>query len=362
MLQYQEPLRETCGKLSEYWYAAMLSKKVTRKKPQSVVIMDTRIVLWRKKDGSAVALRDRCSHRNVMLSTGEIGVKEDCIKCPYHGWEFNELGDCINVPSESEHGKAFNNRKVEFFPVIEQEGLIWVWMGFDKEPDAKKRPFNMPFYNTKDWGTYYMVTDFDNNVTSLAENFMDVPHTVFVHKGWFRSRSRKQVDATVERTENSVLVTYYQEQDEIGFTDRILNPNKRPLFHTDKFYMPNNTRVDYLWRNPKNNEPERGFVITSTCTPISALKTRVYTCISYKLGLLNYFAPVWLPWYTKQVINQDVDIMANQGQSFREAPPKFKSTQADTLHLYIESLRDYEESDQTLKKPSPRTREITFWI
>lgn len=362
MLVHKTPLRETCGTLTEYWYAATLTKSVKKSKPVSVVIMDTRIVIWRKRDGRAVALRDRCSHRNVMLSEGELNIKEDCIKCPYHGWEFDETGECVNVPSEGENGKAFNNRGVEHFPVIEQEGLIWVWMGKDKQPDPNKRPFDMPFYNVEKWGTYYMVTDFDNDVTSLAENFMDVPHTVFVHKGWFRSRSRKQVDATVERTEDSVLVTYHQENDEIGFTDRILNPKKLPLMHTDNFYMPNNTRVDYLWRKNQESEPDRGFVITSTCTPISDLKTRVFTCISYKLGVLNYMAPLWLPWYTRQVINQDVDIMANQGQSFREAPQKFKSTQADTLHLFIESLRDYEASGQTLKKPSLRTREISFWI
>ncbi len=31
-----------------------------------------------------------------------------------------------------------------------------------------------------------MITDFPNEVTNLAENFMDVPHTVYVHRGWFR--------------------------------------------------------------------------------------------------------------------------------------------------------------------------------
>jgi phenylpropionate dioxygenase-like ring-hydroxylating dioxygenase large terminal subunit len=348
-------MRERSGLLRDYWYAACLSQSVTQKKPHSVVIMETRIVIWRNPQGKPVALRDRCLHRNTLLSEGT--VKQGCIACPYHGWQFNEQGECVNVPSEGEDGKAYPQRRVETFHCQEKYGLIWVWMGVGTAPD--KDPFPMPHWDARDqgWECYYMQTDFDNNVTNLAENFMDVPHTVFVHQGWFRSRSKKHVRATVERTDSSVLVTYHQEKDQIGVYDRILNPKRLSLVHTDNFYMPNNTRVDYIWGNQ-----ERGFVITSTCTPISDYKTRVFTLISYKLGLLNKGAKAWLPWYTRQVIQQDVDIMANQGKALQEAPAEFKHTPADTLHIFIESLRHYAESGGTLRKPEPKLREIEFWI
>lgn len=348
-------MRERAGHLRDYWYAACLSDTVTTKKPASVVIMETRIVIWRNAQGKTVALRDRCLHRNAMLSEGHI--KDGCIACPYHGWEFNEQGQCTNVPSEGINGKPYPNRHVESFHCREDYGLVWIWMGTGTEPD--KEPFPMPHYHDQDkgWERYYMQTDFNNNVTNLAENFMDVPHTVFVHQGWFRSRAKKHVRATVERTESSVLVTYHQEQDQIGVYDRILNPKRLPLVHTDKFYMPNNTRVDYIW-----GDDERGFVITSTCTPVSDYETRVFTLISYKLGVLNLGAKAWLPWYTRQVIQQDVDIMANQGKALQEAPADFKNTPADTLHIFIESLRQFAESEGTLRTPEPMTRQIEFWI
>lgn len=350
-------MRERVGRLSEYWYVGSTSAQLKANRPISVVIMETRIVLWRKKDGNVAALRDRCSHRNAFLSKG--AIKKDCIKCPYHGWTFDAQGNCVNVPSEGSEGKAFSNRNVEKFPVIEQEGLIWIWMGKEKKPDPKKQPFPMPFYNTKGWKTYYMVTPFENGVTNLVENFMDVPHTVFVHQGWFRDRSRKKVQAIVERTEDSVLVTYDQKSDSIGFADRILNPKKLPMYHTDNFYMPNNTRVDYVY-----GDSERGFVITSSSTPVSEFKSMVFTCISYSLGVLQSTARLWFPWYTRQVIEQDVEIMAEQGASLQEEAGSFKSTPADTLHLFIESLRDWEASDSKSleSKPKPITREIEFWI
>ena len=69
-----------------------------------------------------------------------------------------------------------------------------------------------------------MTTKFSNNVTNLVENFMDVPHTIYVHKGWFRDRKQMRVPMNVERTEDSVLVSYQQNNDSIGAFDWMINP------------------------------------------------------------------------------------------------------------------------------------------
>jgi phenylpropionate dioxygenase-like ring-hydroxylating dioxygenase large terminal subunit len=244
---------------------------------------------------------------------------------------------------------------VPSFPVIERDGLIWVWMG---ERPPTREPFAMPYWDAEGWGTYYMVTEFGNEVTHLVENFMDVPHTTFVHAGWFRRAAQKEVRVIVERASDSVLVTYDLPHDEIGFTGRILNPDREPMTHTDKFYMPNNTRVDYTFGS------RRGFTITSTCTPRGPYDTIVYTLISYRLGWLNALAPLWLPFYTRRVIEQDVDIMRNQGANLQRfgGETNFHSTPADRLHEYIESLRDHAERGGQGPAPSPRRDEVFFWI
>ena len=344
-------MRDNCGTLNDYWYVVGIEKNVSQKAPLSSVILETRIVVWMRSDGSLVAMRDRCTHRNTLLSKGS--VNDDCIKCPYHGWTFDADGNCVNVPSEGPDGKAFTNRTVETFPVKQRYGLIWVWMGRG-EPD--KDPFHMPKIDEKGWSTYYMETEFDNEVTHLCENFMDVPHTVFVHEGWFRKRKRIKVESTVERTEDSVLVDY-KSNDSIGFTDRVLNPRNLPMVHTDKFYLPNNTRVDYIW-----GEDKQGFVITSSTVPVTPTKSKVYTLISYKFGLLNYAFRIVMPWYTRMVIEQDVVIMANQGQAFAEEEPSFKHTPADTLHVFIESLRAWKANNEEGPQPKPLVRQVDFWI
>jgi len=345
-------MRDRCGLLKDGWYAAALSRELGARHPIARTILDQPLVLWRAGGGRAVAMEDRCAHRNAALSAGVLF--DGKLGCAYHGWVYDADGRCVAVPSEGECTPSVECR-VQSFPVREQHGLVWVWMG-DGAP--ARDPFPMPYWNTPRWGTYYMVTTFPNEVTHLVENFMDVPHTTFVHHGWFRKPQHKRVRVVVERTAESVLVTYDLPNDEVGFSARILNPDGAPIEHTDKFYMPNNTRVDYTFG------PRRGFTITSTCTPRGPYDTVVYTLISYQLGWLNRLAKLWLPFYTREVIRQDVDVMRIQGDNLRRfgGETRFNSTAADLLHDNVESLREHAERGGTGPAPEPRHEEVHFWI
>lgn len=350
-----QTMRARSGLLAEAWYAACMSQELGPSAPLGRTIMEERVVLWRTKDGRAAAKQDRCLHRNARLSEGV--VIDGCVACPYHGWTYDEQGRCVAIPSEGPHTERLpTHLALKHYHALERDGLIWIWMG-DGEPTCE--PFEMPKWQQPDWGCYYMKTPFENNVTNCVENFMDVPHTVFVHAGWFRDASQRSVRTIVERTPTSVLVTYDQPKDSIGFTGRLLNPSGQPMVHTDKFYMPNNTRVDYTF-----GQEHTAFIITSTCTPVSEYETMVYTLISYKMGrLLNPIAKLILPWYTRQVINQDVEIMHNQGDSLKHhGQPEFNSTAADALHVHIETLRSWAASGGQGERPEPAREEMTFWI
>lgn len=354
----QPLLRHRCGALKDAWYAAARSDELRKGQPLQRVIMEELIALWRRPDGAPAALVDRCPHRNALLSEGDI-QPDGAIRCPYHGWTFGADGACLKIPSESEDGCTSHRRSTEPFPVCERDGLIWIWMGGpDRPPLPDEQPFSMPHWGEDGWRTYYMTTRFENDVTNLVENFMDVPHTVFVHRGWFRTRKAMQVQVEVERRADSVHVTYEQQDDSIGVSTLILNPKRLPMTHTDRFFMPNNTRVDYLFGGG-----ERGFVITSTCTPIHDSLTEVYTLISYKLGWFGEVARWVLPWYTRQVIQQDVDIMAIQRRALAHyGEQRFSSTPADTIHLYIESLRRWAAGGRQGPPPRGITKNISFWI
>lgn len=344
-------MRDRAGRLKDYWYAVGLPGDATDRRPLARTVLGERLVLWRDRTGAVVALSDRCLHRNAPLSEGDLF--DGCIGCPYHGWTYAADGRLVGIPAQAD-GAPVPDHRVRAWPTREQDGLIWVWTG-DGPPD--KDPFPMPYSGVPGWTHYTMVTDFANGVTQLVENFMDVPHTVFVHRGWFRSPARKRVRMEVERTHDSVLVTYHQPDDRIGFTSRILNPAGEPMVHTDRFYLPNVTRVDYQFGR-------RGFVITSTCTPVSDAQTRVYTRIGYNVGgrVFQRLIRPFLPWYTRRVIEQDVEIMRIQGDNLRHhRTDAFHHAEADLHHVWIEQLRAWAAAEEGPPIPG-EVREAEFWI
>jgi hypothetical protein len=204
-----------------------------------------------------------------------------------------------------------------------------------------------------------MITDFENEVTQLAENFMDVPHTVFVHAKWFRRPSLLKVPMVVTVGSGRVLVTYDQPNDTIGVTKKILNPKGKPTTHTDEFIFPNLTRVDYKFG-------DHFFVINSQSSPISRYQSRVYTWIAYNVGFFSKLMKPFLGFYTRKVIQQDVEVMANQGPNLKVFENlgniEFQSTQADELHLAIDRMRNMGVKDRNSVYSIHYERQREFWI
>ncbi|MBI3724942.1 aromatic ring-hydroxylating dioxygenase subunit alpha [bacterium] len=347
-------MRERCGTLKDRWYVAALSSEVSASRPIGRRILEENLVLHRGARGEPLCFRDRCLHRNAQLSEGRI--EGGCLVCPYHGWSYDRDGHCVRIPSEGPESFVRPLKTLERFETREQDGLVWVFLG----DAAKSRgdPFRFPHVGEPGWESYTMVTRFENDVTNCVENFIDVPHTLSVHGTWFRDEVKRKIAATVERTADSVSVTYHHEGDRIGFWGRILNPWNEPVTHTDRFFMPNVTRVDYDFGE------KRSFVITSQCTPVAPLETLVFTGIAYRLGsrVLDRLARIWLPRYTRKVIEQDVVILANQGRSLRAYGRDFLNAEADLHHLHVESLRDWAERGETGPPPAPEKREVTFYV
>lgn len=346
-----ERMRFISGTLHRNWYIAARSAEV-KGGPIARTILEEPLVLWRTKSGETVAQLDRCLHRNAKLSEGSIAG--DCIRCPYHGWSFDRTGNCVRVPSDGPV-ECRVGRRLETLRTMEQDGFVWVFLG-EPSHQPETGPFRFPEVGPG-WSSYVMTTEFAGDVTDIVENFMDVPHTGYVHKGWFRSgQQNKCMTATVERRKDAVHVTYDRPDDVIAFARRLLNPEGQPTEHTDQFFMPNCTRVDYRWGD------SRQFIITSQITPATSNAAIVYTAITFKLGRLTKLARLVLPWYTKAVINQDVAIMRNQSDNLRRfGRRQFTGTEADVIHRHIETLRGRAlASEQPPAEVHVKT--IKFWI
>ena len=71
----------------DYWYAVEQSKNLKNGQVMEVRFWGAPIAVFRGADGRVRAVEDRCAHRHVKLSKGEV---VDCdLVCPYHGWTYD---------------------------------------------------------------------------------------------------------------------------------------------------------------------------------------------------------------------------------------------------------------------------------
>lgn len=117
--------------LRRYWHPVGLTSDAVAR-PRAVRVLGEDLILFRKPDGTPGLLHSRCAHRGTTLYYGR--VEERGIRCCYHGWLFDTDGKCIEQPCEPEGGVNKGRVRQPWYPVQEQYGLIFAYMG----PPAKK--------------------------------------------------------------------------------------------------------------------------------------------------------------------------------------------------------------------------------
>ena len=161
--------------LRNRWYVAALSTEVTNI-PLSRILLNEPLVLYRDTKGMAIALEDRCVHRQAPLSLGE--VIGDHLQCGYHGFTYDQTGACVRVPSQA---RIPPGACVRAYPIIEKQGFIHVWTGDPALADSQA-PFDFPFANRSGWNRRYASLRGEFDFRLLIDNLMDLTHLAFTHK------------------------------------------------------------------------------------------------------------------------------------------------------------------------------------
>jgi vanillate O-demethylase monooxygenase subunit len=158
------------------WYVAGFESQVSAAHMLVRTICGEPLVLYRNPDGRPVALLDRCWHRLVPLSLGEL--TERGIRCGYHGVEFGHDGACVRIPGVTRVPRGAGVRR---FEACDHDGYTWVWIG--DEPANRQRLPSLPWHEdatlARSIGDRSVACDF----RLLVDNLMDASHLAFVHKG-----------------------------------------------------------------------------------------------------------------------------------------------------------------------------------
>jgi phenylpropionate dioxygenase-like ring-hydroxylating dioxygenase large terminal subunit len=330
----------------EHWYIAARSRDLGSR-PLAATLLGEPLALFRDAQGRAQALADRCAHRNLALSRGR--VVDGALECAYHGWRYAGSGACTRVPSLPEVPPRLG---VASYPVVEADGFVWAFLG-KGVPAAPPRPF--PHLGERGWTTFVMKNRFEAGALACLENFLDCPHTAYVHQGWFRSARAKDVPARVSEGEGEVRVDFDERPERDSLVARLLFPKGRTLEHTDRFLMPATSRVDYVFG------PDWHFIITSQCTPVSEELTEVYTVVTFHARRLGPLVRLYFEPLSRRIIRQDLRVLKAQAQDIRRSGgPRFTSLESDLVGPRIARRWREAERAPAAAAPAPDVREVVL--
>lgn len=197
-----EAAAESAGFLRNHWYVAAWADEVSRT-PLARVILGDYLVLFRTGAGKAIALENRCPHRNLPLSEGKlIG---DTLECGYHGMVFDCTGACTYVPGEP---APPHWARVRAYPVIERRGWVMVWMGDPAAADAGAAPdYNLRLADPA-WFHLKGHLAVKCGYRLILDNLLDLSHLAYVHSATTGNRAlAEQATISAETEGDRVRVT-----------------------------------------------------------------------------------------------------------------------------------------------------------
>ncbi|MDB5451555.1 MAG: hypothetical protein JWO33_133 [Caulobacteraceae bacterium] len=147
--------------------------------PMRVRLVGSDYVAWRSPDGRIGFIDEACPHRNVSMA---LARNEGChLRCIFHGWAVDVDGKVVDAPTHQPNPEEFAARiKPRNYPVREEGGFVWVWLG--GEP---VQPFpQLPFVGLPENHTWTTVTHAQCNWLQGIEGSLDSAHVGTLHKSW----------------------------------------------------------------------------------------------------------------------------------------------------------------------------------
>lgn len=298
------------------WYVAAWSSEVTRD-PTRRVICEIPVVLYRKRDGSAVALEDRCAHRAYPLSPGR--VVDDAIECGYHGFTFDCTGACVRVPAQE---SIPERARVRAFPLVEKDGWIWIWTGAAELADESRVP-DTHWMSDPEWETVTHSFPFACRADLIHDNLLDLTHESFIHLSTVGDDYIYKHGVTVEVDGHVVSVDrlmpgvaapplYAKTMGCEGLYDR---------FHCTVFHVPSFHAL-HSGITGQGRPREEGYLIKvmNGITPIDAHNSHYYYAFSRNFGLGLQWATDDLVQGLHTVLTEDKDALELQEIGLQSRP------------------------------------------
>jgi len=248
-----------------YWYAALLSRELAAGEVKEVVFWRRAFAVFRGLDGTLRCVENRCAHRNLKLSLGQV---EGCtLRCAYHGWAYDGDGALADMP-HNDFGKQLKIA-IDSFPVKERHGLIWIFPG-DAALSAQRAIPSIPeIEGSSPWA--HGVIDFlwHGHHSLIMDNVSDFTHG-YLHRKWRPFEGDDLLG--IEEKDDQVLLQYNSKIAAAPFMDLVIDRQQYAgTSHWSCYQYP------YQWSNTEEFVKHWLFVL-----PQDERTTRVFFLFYYR--------------------------------------------------------------------------------
>ena len=261
-------VQKSLKRLSQYFHPIARSEEVTAEL-NVFQLLGEDVLVYRNAEGRPVAFKCLCIHRGTRLSLGEV-TPGGTIRCAYHGWEYDETGECVRIPSLPPRSSIPRKARIFAYPVREAYGVVWVAL---EDPVAGIPEFPNDEWSDPEWrGFLAFVQTWTSSAGRVLENFCDWAHLPWVHENVLGSRDRAEV-SPYDIWESDLQMGHTIEQDE-------------PL-GPDDLYSTQVTRNVFVVTLPftvhlNRQEPDKGHetIISMAVAPITPKLSTLYLWIT----------------------------------------------------------------------------------
>lgn len=293
-------------------------------------IADTPILFIRDSKGQIGAIRDICPHRGIPFSYGR--MVGDTVECPYHGWLFNCAGVCTKIPSLlPDQDLDCTKIKVKTYPVREQNGCIWVFIG-DKDFDTNQAPALPALAELLDDAQpdLTFTETFPCHIDHAVIGLMDPAHGPYVHKSWFW-RSEKTM---LGKSKKFAPVSH-------GFQMVRHEPSKNSKAYVI-FGGPTTTEITFRLPGVRLEHIKIGnksFYSLTTLAPIDAMHTQIVQMGFWNIPWMGLLKPA-LSQFGKVFLRQDLEAVRKQQEGLAYDPSLMLIKDADTQAKWYFALKN----------------------
>ena len=162
--------------LRRYWFPIAATKELEESPTKSIRLLGEDLTLYKDRSGTIGLLESACAHRRVNLLYGI--PEEHGLRCPYHGWMYDETGPCLEMPAEAPDSTFPERVKLLSYPVQQLAGLIFAYMGPAPAPLVPNWDLFAHENVVRDIGLSVVPC----NWLQIMENSLDPVHVEWLHQ------------------------------------------------------------------------------------------------------------------------------------------------------------------------------------